>query len=246
MRRLMLVGMCAVLATALFARGGWEDPPGGWLYVYEANEGEDAYQSGDWTVGCLDGDWQRSSNSDEWDGSAPGVSAPPPDGERPGGVMVHELAGEAEDGGDASVLSIENTGDPRDLGYGDPSNRKMFLIKDVTDQLTLEDGVTFCARLRLNPFPIDVVCAGCPDQGNGMELHDQNKGMLGFTERDVANINLVINDSQQLMILDNELNNDVVTPTCDPIDLDSATEWLTAWVAAQTDGGGTRVALFQR
>jgi len=214
---------------AAFARGGWQDPPGGWLYVYEADPGEDACMPGFWQRGCLDGEWMRGASSDQWDCSKPGEGAP-------GGIEVLTLPGEGEDGGDASVLSIEDTGDPRAQGFSDPSNRKLYLVRDTSAELTLEEGITLCARFRLNPEPKDVqIPAGQP--GNGMTLHDQVKGMLGYTELNVGAVTMAIDDNQNLLVLD---NSNIVDIGGD------GTEWITVWLTAQylPDTGETIVALF--
>ncbi len=223
------------LALILFpmivqARGGWADPPDGWLYVYEANEDEDAFMPNFWEVGCLDGGWMRSSNSDQWDGSAPGE-----DGTSPGGIEVQFLEGEGENGGNAWILSIEDTGDPSGTHPDPGSNRKLFLARDTTDDLNLADGVTLCARFRLNPEPLDTTCTGCPDIGNGMTLHDHGKGMIGFAQQSGSTICMAIDDNQQLQLVRGD--NDTV-PSATPVPLDSATEWITVWLTAQSSGAG--------
>src|SRR6058998_2125812 len=73
---LLSIGAALVLflfPPALFARGGWTDPPGGWDYVYEANAGDDRYVAGDNQLGLLDGTWAQHLGTSEWDGSAPAV-----------------------------------------------------------------------------------------------------------------------------------------------------------------------------
>ncbi len=252
MKRIVFLVVPVLVTANLFARGGWADPPGDWLYVYEANEGEDAYSSTFWldscdpdpAVGtcCLDGTWMRSSNSDQWDGSKPGEQ-----GMAPGGVEVIKLEGEGEDGEDAWVLSIEDTGDPRNFtpAWPDPGNRKIYLAHDVTGQLSLEEGITMCARFRLNPAPVDplMICDGCPIVGNGMDLHDANKGMLGYAEDGVATISMVIDDFEQLLLLDDEGTVAGVVPISL---MGITTEWLTVWLTAQYDSvlGETVVSLY--
>jgi hypothetical protein len=85
-------------------------------------------------TGNLDGDWYRSSDSDSWDGSAPGVIGDPaldvagvadPASAAPGGI------GLVTDGGVGAYL-FEDAGDPRNGapptgGWLDPSNRKLYL-----------------------------------------------------------------------------------------------------------------------
>jgi hypothetical protein len=231
--------MCS--AALAFARGGWEDPVGGWLYTYDANDGEDAYVPAHWQLGCLDGEWVRGNSSDVWDGSAPGDTTDPAAVPRraPGGVGILELPGEGEGGGAASVLSFEDIGDPRNAIAPFPafpetnahelgSNRKIFLVKDLTGLVSLADGITLCARFRLNPDPVDVNCNLCPDEGNGFALNGDtdNKGMLGYAERDVATLNFAIDDLQQLRFFDNE-------SAAGTYALGSGTDWVTLWMAAK-------------
>ncbi len=223
MMRAWLSASMLVCASVLLARGGWEDPPGGWLYVYEADVGQDAYMSAFWQIGCLDGDWVRGISSDQWDGSAPGEGAVPH-----GGAGIQILPGEGEDGGDASVLALEDVGDPRNTPYSlpDPSNRKMFLQRSVAGELSLAEGVTMCFRFRLDPAPATLLCGGCPDLGNGFALNSDtdNKGMIGYAERGVATLNFTIDDSQRIQFMRNSTFIDIGG---------SGTEWITVWLAAR-------------
>jgi len=223
MKRAWLAAGLLVCSSALLARGGWEDPPGGWVYVYDADPGQDAYMPGFWQIGCLDGEWMRGQSSDQWDGNAPGEGAVPH-----GGIGVKQLPGEGEDGGDAWVLTLEDVGDPTKAPYNlpDPSNRKLFLLRDVTGELSLAEGVTMCFRFRLDPAPPTAACVACPFFGNGFGLNSSsdNKGMIGYAERGVATLNFAIDDNQQIQFLRNTTLIDIGG---------SGTEWVTLWLAAE-------------
>lgn len=130
-----------------FGLGGWGTPAGGWDWFNDdfADLGE----------------WNHDNGSDQWDESAPGV-----DGTSPGGVMVETVDG-------VTVLSVEDTGDPRNDGVAEPSNRKIYLQREVVPEGNVfEGGVTFIARWRINPNPLDAN----PD---GYTLHDGGKGQVG-------------------------------------------------------------------
>ncbi len=180
--------------------GGWLEPPGGWGYVYEANEDQD--RDGEFLLDgedSLDGTWTHSNGSDEWDGSGPGDEFRPDETTpaAPGGAGIVFVAGAAEDGGDAEVLSMVDTGDPRSRGFSDPSNRKMWFCHDTlfdpVDDLTgvLGRGFTMIVRSRLHP-DVDPDTPGwqLPDGGvdndagqgaaPGYTLRDGGKGGHGF------------------------------------------------------------------
>jgi hypothetical protein len=143
-----LIVCCAfllIIAPLTFAQ--WGDPPGGW----------DGWYS-DWADLA---DWNHDNGSDQWDETPPGVGAL-------GGVIVETVDGE-------EVLSIEDAGDPRDAGFPDPgSNRKIYFQQEATSAGNIfEDGVTFIARWRINPNPLEA-------PANGNDLHDGGKGHVGI------------------------------------------------------------------
>jgi hypothetical protein len=214
LRSIAVVGFaCFGLAPLLLSQnlGGWQEPDGGWDYVYEAFAGEDIDGEFDFSLGgSLDGTWTHNNASDAWDGSGPGDEFRP-DGftpAAPGGAGIVIVPGAGEDGGDAEVLSIVDTGDPRSRGFPDPSNRKLWFCHDVARDLdkggnpinadfSLRDGLTLIVRSRLHP-DIDPDTPGwqIPDGGidndagqgaaPGYTLRDGGKGGHGFWDRGVA------------------------------------------------------------
>ena len=128
---LLVVFASFFLATKTsFAQGGaYGAPPGGWMYGYEANAGEDAAGADGSGFTSLDGTWSHDNGSDEWDGSKLGADG------KPGGAEII----------DGSYLRIQDTGDPRDHGFSpDPSNRKVYfghnLSADGASDTLLDDG----------------------------------------------------------------------------------------------------------
>ncbi len=143
-----LIVCCALLLIiAPLTFGQWDEPAGGWDGWYN-----------DWADLA---DWNHDNGSDQWDGTSPGVGTL-------GGVLVETVDGE-------QVLSIEDTGDPRDAGFPDPgSNRKIYFQQEATSAGNIfEDGVTFIARWRINPNPLEA-------PANGNDLHDGGKGHVGI------------------------------------------------------------------
>jgi hypothetical protein len=176
-----LVACCAflfVLTPLALGLGGWADPAGGWDRVYNDFD--------------LD-QWTHNNGSDAWDGSAPGDA-----GMAPGGVHALVISGEGDPSGDATVVSIEDTGDPRGDGFSDPSNRKIYLENEVAIEGNFyEGGITFIARLRVNPSPIDA-------PADGYTLHDGGKGNVGIVHNDApGNLSFSI-DTGGLLYFGNE------------------------------------------
>ena len=123
--------------------------------------------------GALDDTWNHDNGSDAWDGTGPGEG-------NPGGA-----ASLTEDG--VTFLRIQDTGDPRDYGMPDPSNRKVYLTHPIDIGL---DGtrLEFCARVATSA-PLD---DKHPDGGAGIEpwpagsagyhIRDNGKGMIGISD----------------------------------------------------------------
>jgi hypothetical protein len=144
---LLVAGAALAFCCSVHAAQAFPDPAGGWTYVYYGDQlltGEPA----------LDGTWTHNNNSDEFDGSEiGGVLHPvnnPANG--PGGASLLTE-------GDTQYLRMQVTGDPRDYGWPDPSNRKIYfghyMFQDLPepDTLTiLDDGVTLTFRARI-PTP---------------------------------------------------------------------------------------------
>ncbi len=121
----------------------------------------------------LDGTWGHDNGSDAWDGTGPGEGMP-------GGVVSL-----TEDG--VTFLRIQDTGDPRDYGNSDPTNRKVYLTHLTNGGL---DGATleFRARVATTP-PLDDMNpdggAGIepwPAEGIGYHIRDNGKGMFGISD----------------------------------------------------------------
>lgn len=177
--------MVMFAATTVLAQNlAYLPPPGGWLYAYTGDVV--AYGSG--FVGgspvfdSLDGYWNRGNGSDAWDGSAIGSPAP-------GG-----LTGLTE--GALSYLRMQDAGDPRQAGYPDPSNRKLYFAANLTslgapDNL-LNSGVTLSFRARVPTSGtldnITQLIGGVPVTqpypagGNGYAIHDNGKGNFGIRQ----------------------------------------------------------------
>ncbi|MGH9361438.1 MAG: hypothetical protein ACRD2T_05930, partial [Thermoanaerobaculia bacterium] len=106
----------------------------------------------------------------------------------PGGAGIESLPALGEDGGDASVLSVVDTGDPRSRGFGDPSNRKIWLCHDVSQDgvdggFSLGSGLTVIVRSRNHP-DIDPGTAGWQLPDGGVD-NDAGQGVApGYTLRD--------------------------------------------------------------
>lgn len=155
-RTLFILVFCIsfVFSPLAFGLGGWNDPPGGWDRLYEFDDMEG---------------WVHNNGSDSWDESAPGE-----EGTAPGGAHIVKVPGQGDPSGDATVISIEDTGDPRNAGFNDPSNRKIYLENEVDFSGNMfEDGVTFIARWRINPEPIEA-------PADGYTMHDGGKGQVGI------------------------------------------------------------------
>jgi hypothetical protein len=213
----MYLVVCAALGLAFVstadARGGWGEPAGGWDVAIEFDDYPNPPSTAD--LEALDGTWSHDNGSDQWDGSAPGAG-------NPGGVSIDTVAGAGDGGGDAIVLSLEDTGDPRDDGFADPgSNRKFYFGKDLgpAGASVFDAGVTLLTRLRVNPNPTDA-------PADGHELHDGGKGHVGIvsTVGTVANVSMAIDTGVLHVVGDNMIEGIA--------DADFQAVWLTAVTVA--------------
>jgi len=168
-----LVFALSLIAGTTIAGVDYGDPDGGWTYVYT---GDAAAPGADFTA--LDGTWDHDNGSDQWDGSEIGTGMP-------GGVSV------LTEGAD-TFARLQDTGDPRDHGQSDPTNRKLYFSHRMSDDgidsaianTILDDGVTisFRARLATTP-PLDDLngdggspTGPWPAEGNGYTIHHGGKG----------------------------------------------------------------------
>jgi hypothetical protein len=160
---LTLAGVTMVGLVAASAAAGilYSDPTGGWTYTYT---GDAAAGGADYTA--LDGTWSHDNGSDQWDETGIGAG-------RPGGASA--LNG---------YLRVQDTGDPRDHGMGDPgSNRKVYFAHSITNEpgmdpnvadTILDDGVTVSFRARVaTGAPLDSMH---PDTGSDGENKDLASG----------------------------------------------------------------------
>ena len=153
-------------------------PAGGWDYIYH---GDELIAAGpDEGFASLDGTWSHDNSSDAWDGSE--LEGEFGDGNRPGGVQ-------AFDEGGITWIRIQDTGDPRDHGFGgDPSNRKIYFLHDVAEdggtESVIDDGVTLIFRARVpTDGPLDPLhpdgqgsTRDYPSGGDGYVTSDRGKG----------------------------------------------------------------------
>lgn len=230
MGRLQVLAV-AVLATATIlllsstSFAGYLPPPGGWTYCYQ---GEAADEGPTGVFDSLDGNWDFDNGSCEWDGSIIGAG-------RPGGASA------LSDADGTRYLRIQDTGDPRDYGMGDPgSNRKLMFAYDINEDLggaatdILDTGVTlsFRARVPSNNYPPldDLHPDGgggpvpYPGNGDAYLIHDGGKGLgiqqevggaVGFhfaMEADPDNPGVITTDG----LVMNNLNGNAVTGDVDP------------------------------
>lgn len=244
----MVVGALstAFLASPARSADSYQAPPGGWDYAYEAEEGQDSAGTAPGNYDALDGTFGYGNGSDTWDGSKIG------DG-KPGGVVVV----------DGSYLRVQDPGDPRDFGAADPSNRKIYLAhKTAPDGATanqLDEGVTLHFRARLSSgAPIDDLMpdggtqSAWPANGDGYEIHDNGKGMIGFRQAagGIVSLSLIHGgeapEVTQGGLVANHLNGSVVTDVVDvgeagtpnSVALDPS-KWHEFWVTIEAGGAGT-------
>ncbi|MGB2861690.1 MAG: hypothetical protein WBC05_00060, partial [Sedimentisphaerales bacterium] len=155
----------------------YEDPPGGWTYIYTG----DSAASGA-GFNALDGTWSHDNGSDQWDETEIGSG-------RPGGVNILS-------DGNVTFVRLQDTGDPRNYGLGDPSNRKILFGHSITNDIgaladtILDDGVTISFRARLSTTPpLDSLFLPggsypypWPTGGDGYLGHDGGKDNFGIRQ----------------------------------------------------------------
>ncbi len=220
MNRYLLISIILFLfttSTNLWALGGWGDPPGGWDVLFHFDELKDKKLK---TVGnsAIDGSWNHDNGSDQWDGSAPGEK-----GKSPGGVAINVVAGEGDPTGDAVVLSIEDTGDPRNNGFADPgSNRKVYFTYNINyNGHLLTDGVTFIARWRINPDPLEA-------PANGENLHDGAKGQVAVGSLNPATLFSMALDEGGILYFASEAQK--------ALDVGDETQFKAVWATIKDSG----------
>jgi hypothetical protein len=175
-KKLLALGLAVGLVAAVAQAGVYPDPPGGWAYTYGGHAVDPSPHS------ALDLTWDHDNGSDQWDGSMLlGIG-------RPGGAMV------INPNVDLAYLRMQETGDPRDYGMGDPgSNRKMMFTREIPEP-TILNGVTLSFRARIptvGPLPLDDLhpdggggVIPYPAGGDGYITHDGGKGSFGVRQAD--------------------------------------------------------------
>lgn len=182
-----------ILLGAVNANAGilFPDPPGGWTYIYDGDQLLVGGEGSGWA--SLDGTWTHDNNSDAWDGSEIGGTFAAGSfgvGNGPGGTSLGTQSG-------ITYLRMQDTGDPRDYAYADPSNRKVYFGHDIGTDIGLEKaltimdtGVTLTFRARIPTLakagpPLDPLhrdgqqASGVqpyPENGDGYVTSDGGKG----------------------------------------------------------------------
>ncbi|MBN2270694.1 MAG: PEP-CTERM sorting domain-containing protein [Sedimentisphaerales bacterium] len=222
--------------------------------IYNYNGSADAPGSGS-VFDALDGTWSHNNGSDEWDGTGIGAG-------RPGGASSLTL-------GTDTFLRIQDTGDPRDYGMPDPSNRKIYFGHDLTadgvSDTFLDDGITLAFRARLStPPPLDDLhpdggggIVPFPAGGDGYLIHDGGKGSIGLHQNAGGTISFSLvteADGQGMLnsggLIMNNLNGSSVTGDVDSgetgtlnfLPLDDPTVWHDFIISIFAGGMGTHVA----
>ena len=221
------------------------------LYNRALSEAEIRFLAGERAPYVYDGDvlddtWNHDNNSDAWDGTGIGEGSP-------GGVSTL-----VEDS--VTFLRVQETGDPRDYGMPDPSNRKIYLTQQIDYGL---DGssVEFRIRVATTP-PLDDLhpdggagIAPWPEGGIGYHIRDGGKGMVGIAEAGVGQISFSLAKAGEIagletdaLVMNGLLGNvmsadvdtgDAATPNIIPIA--DATAWNTVTVDIAAGGAGTHV-----
>jgi len=200
--------------------------------------------------GSLDGTWDHDNGSDQWDGTGPGTG-------NPGGAA-------ALTEGDVTFLRIQDTGDPRDYGMGDPgSNRKVYLTRPIDIGL---DGAKLEFRARVaTSAPLDdqhpdggAGTAPWPAGGIGYYIRDNGKGMIGIGEEGMEPISFSLAKAGEpgfedvatdVLVMNNLVGN---TPSGDVdtgdaavavnmVAVDDVTQWHTFTIDIAAGGAGTHI-----
>lgn len=179
----LLLTLIFTLFVATIGMAAVYDPPeGGWTYKYDGDAwGDDP---------ALDGFWSHNNGSDAWDGTLIGDGLP-------GGVTDYT---ETVDDVSTTFIRIQDPGDPRQYGFADPSNRKIYIGYEITlndappgDSTLLDDGVTISFRSRVavpgGDFLLDELHAAdgsgpddWPATGDGYLVHDGGKGNFSIRQ----------------------------------------------------------------
>jgi len=190
-----LVRILSIIVAGLLLCGSasagvsYLDPVGGWTYTYTG----DSATAGFGAFDSLDGTWDHDNGMDQWDGTQIGMG-------RPGGVSALAETG-------TNFVRLQDTGDPRDYGMGDPgSNRKISFGHSITSDIgtagntILDNGVSISFRARLSTSsPLDDLhpdgggaVTPWPAGGDGYVTHDGGMGNFGMRQIDGKNISFAL------------------------------------------------------
>lgn len=250
LRTVTCAWLCVLSARVTLAQLAFEAPPSGefkqqigWDYILDPQPDSDpgefvAHNPVPNELGDLDGLWSSGNGSDSWDGTAPGD-----DQGAPGGIgLVSD--------GDIGAYLIEDTGDPSNLGFADPSNRKIFVTLnfedagiDSIDRSLIDDGLTFRCRFRLTP----------PDRQVDMPFPEPNGYPNGFNGFGIFNLvhepettgvgccNQAIGIGLDVDPLDPDAGFLRVGEGANQIDIlvEDPTEWLDVWLTVENEDPAT-------
>ena len=183
LRHVAPLGALLLVPAPNAGAAAYADP--GWDHLYDGDA--DAFGVGD--LGALDGTF-RHDQADRWDGSAPGSGAP-------GGVA-------ALTEGETTFLRIQDTGNPLDWEFTEPSNRRFWFGHDIETEhpgatSVLTNGITITFRARIastgvlddvHPdlqdfepeFPALTEITPWPAGGKGYNVSDDGQGMFTVQE----------------------------------------------------------------
>ncbi|MBI2950109.1 MAG: hypothetical protein HYY23_20945 [Verrucomicrobia bacterium] len=225
-------------------------PAGGWTYTIDGTKATGGAANSGFT--SLDGTWSHDNGSDEWDGSPVGGTFGATN--RPGGVSSID-----------GYLRLEDTGDPRDFAFADPSsNRKVYLGHDITKEgataTVLDTGVTLHFRARiptdgtLDQLHPDGNPGGAgpkayPSTGDGYLIHDGGKGNFGIKQAagGVVSFSLATatDTGSKSGLVMNNLNGTTISGSVDSGEAGTAnihpldpTQWHEFWIAVGKDSTG--------
>lgn len=242
---LTLIGVGSMVSSLR----AYPPPAGGYAYSFQASPGQDApgVVPSVGAYDALDGTYGYVNNSSTWDGT--GIGAGPP-----GGVSILE----------GKYLRLQDTGDPRDYGFPDPSTRKIYLAHKLSaDGLAadfLDTGVTVHFRIRL--ATTGSLDSQHPDGGSGIVpwpaggdgyfIHDGGKDMIGIHQSAGGLISFALavpTDHAEITtpsLITNHLNGAAVSGDVDvgdaglansiPLDV---TAWHEVWVTIEKDLSAT-------
>lgn len=177
MRTTFLLFICLSMATfTVLSQVNYTAPDGGWTYKYDPAKG-DALAKGD--DSAIDGTFNHDNGSDSWDGSGIGEA-----GKAPGGLSILDSDG-------IGFIRVQDAGNPQDKGFSDPSNRKLCMTHDLTQDLNvsaastiIDDGVTIAFRIKLPKDGCDSLTSGVvyPATGDGFIHGYGGKGLITLTQ----------------------------------------------------------------